>query len=923
MKRFLFIILFFHLLFLLNGQGPEKIMNFHLRNASFDDFAASILKTSGVRIFYKEELVKNLKINLDTNNITVLSAVAKVIEGTNLRISTWNQELVIMPETRLITELPTYKQQITFDSTTEKTEQLPAAIGERYLPVRGPGLPRVITVGRRGEMTGKAKVNILGRVLDRETGEPLISVPVYITETKTGTLSDQNGFFNFNLSPGKYNVLTGYLGYAREQFLLEVFSAGDITVTLSKTIIQLQDVVISGESQTAIHVKDPGLDQITPQNIKSLPVLLGERDVIKASVTLPGIVSTEGGAGINVRGSASDQNAFYINRIPVYNTFHLFGFFSAFNPDIVSDFSIYKGHIPAEYGGRLASVFRITTRQGNRKHATVHGGISPVAGNVVLEGPIKKDTSSFIFSIRSTYSDWILSRIKDTTIRASTADFNDISGGISRDAGKTQLSIFAYHSKDHFRLADLNNYQYSNNGASVIINRTFSNSMRGELAFTGSSYRSSTADRLSPSAAYQHSSEIRQYEMLARSKHVLNDKNDLEYGADFSIYMLDRGAVLPYGDKSLLNIVGLGRERGAEGSLFIADQYEINSWLSLNAGLRYNEFVPFGPAKAYTYAPGVPVDTRYITDTLIFGKNKPVKWYPEPDIRAAVNIKTDKKGSVKLAFNSMHQNLFMLNTTIALSPDAQWKIADYHLRPSGSNQASFGVFRTFPEHWLEASVEAYIKKVINFPVFREGADFLKNPLVETSVLQGDQKAWGVEFFVKRSRRKLEGWLSYTYSRSFIKVNGEQSWKKINNGKRFPSDYDIPHSLNAVLSYYFTRRIVLSSDFTWQTGRPVTYPESVYYINGTPYLNYSERNAYRIPDYARLDLSLTIEGSLRADKLLHSSFVFNLYNATGRMNAYSVFFNTENGKIRSYKYSVIGVPVFTFTWQFKLGNYASE
>jgi hypothetical protein len=212
---------------------------------------------------------------------------------------------------------------------------------------------------------------------------------------------------------------------------------------------------------------------------------------------------------------------------------------------------------------------------------------------------------------------------------------------------------------------------------------------------------------------------------------------------------------------------------------------------------------------------------------------------------------------------------------------------------------------------------------MNYPEFKDGADFLKNPLVETSVLQGSQKAYGIELYLKRSRRMLEGWISYTWSRSIIRVNSEYSWNRINNGEAYPSNYDIPNSLNAVVNYHFTRRIILSSIFTYQTGRPITYPESVYYINETPYLNYSKRNAYHIPDYLRSDFSLTIEGNLKADKLLHSSLVFTLYNATGRMNPYSVFFNTEEGKIKSFKYSVIGVPVFTVTWQFKLGNYASD
>jgi hypothetical protein len=369
--------------------------------------------------------------------------------------------------------------------------------------------------------------------------------------------------------------------------------------------------------------------------------------------------------------------------------------------------------------------------------------------------------------------------------------------------------------------------------------------------------------------------------------------------------------------------VALGKEKGIESSLFISDSYDIKPWLNLNIGLRYTLYAPIGPVTTYIYSPGEPMDIRYIYDTLTFGKNQPVHWYHEPDLRLAVKLETDNDGSIKLSFNQMHQNIFMLNPNISVAPNTQWKLADYHLLPSKSDQISLGVFRSLPKRGLETSAEIFYKRTYDNPEFKDGADFLKNPLVETSVLQGDQKAYGIEIYIKRSGRKLEGWLSYTYSRSLIQVNGEHSWDKINNGEVFPSNYDIPHSLNAVLNYYLTRRVIFSSILTYQTGKPITYPESVYYVNGTPYLDYSKRNAYRIPDYLRADFSLMIEGNLKKNKLLHSSLILNLYNAAGRMNPYSVYYNSENGKIKSYMYSVIGVPIFTATWLFKLGNYAAD
>jgi hypothetical protein len=288
-----------------------------------------------------------------------------------------------------------------------------------------------------------------------------------------------------------------------------------------------------------------------------------------------------------------------------------------------------------------------------------------------------------------------------------------------------------------------------------------------------------------------------------------------------------------------------------------------------------------------------------------------------------MNLRTDENGTVKIAFNQMHQNLFVLNNTIALSPNSQWKLADYHIPPATSYQFSAGVFRSFPVMGWETSLEFYYKRTINYPEFVDGADFLGNPLVETAVLPGKQHAYGLEFLLRRSGRRLEGWLSYTFSRAIAQVDGGQPWESINNGNPYPANFDIPHVINTVVNYHFSRRVTASGVFTYQTGRPVTYPISIYYINGIPYVDYSARNEYRIPDYLRLDLSLTLEGNLRRNKLFHYSLIFGLYNVTGRDNPYSVYFKQENGKIESYQYSVIAVPIFTVTLLFKLGNYASD
>jgi hypothetical protein len=907
-----------------SAQRTGQSVAFHIKTVPFNEFCNQLFEQSSVKVYYDVKLVKDLKVSLDRDSISPIQAVKKALEGTGLEVSVWHNNLVVLPGETLINSLPAYDPEKDKNTAMELTTETLTKSEERYITGRKADIAQTIRIGTKGGLVPGAKAKIRGRIMDEDTGEPIFTATVYIAESNSGAVSDINGFINLTLAPGKYNVRFDYLGYAQKKYELEVLSDGSFTVNLEKSVIQMKEVVVYGDRQMNIRGKDPGLDKLTVKSIRELPMMMGERDILKVSGTLPGIVSVgEGSAGLNVRGGSSDQNAFYINKIPIYNTSHLFGFFPAFNADIIKDFSIYKGHIPAQYGGHLSSVFNIVSRQGNRKHFTARGGLSPITGNIVVEGPIKKDTSSFLFSARSSYSDWILKKIDDPQISNSSAKFNDLSGGISYDIQKTQVSLFLYHSSDQFSLNELTSYKYSNNGASATFSHNFGNKLRGEFSLIASQYDFSTIDTQNPVTAYEHAYKMEHYEVRADFKHVLSEKNSLEYGAGAILYKLNRGNVVPFGDESIRKQVELGNEQGIESAVYLSDVYDVLPWLNLTAGIRYALFTPIGPATVYEYQPDAPMNVRNITDTLTFSANQAIKRYHEPDFRIALNIKTDENGSVKLAFNQMHQNLFMLNTTAAIAPNTQWKLADYHLLPSESNQYSAGVFRTLAQSGLETSAEVFFKQTRNFPEFKDGADFLNNPLVETAVLQGDQQAWGIEFFLKRSMRKLEGWISYTYSRSMIKIDGGEDWNQTNEGLTYPSNFDIPHSLNVVLNYHIKRRVTVASIITYQTGKPVTYPVSIYYVNGLPVFDYSKRNAYRIPDYFRTDFSLTIEGNLKKKKLLHSSLIFSLYNATGRENPYSVYFNTENGGIRSYQYAVIGVPVFTVTWLFKLGNYASE
>ncbi len=919
MKYFLLVILIF---FSLASRGQQQeVLSLDLREVDFSVFASLVNDQSGIQIYYEPQLAGELKVTLQDDSIPVPEAIESAIAGTSLKVSAWNNGYLLLPGEQLIETLPDYASRV-LDIEESGTEEV--TYGEqRYLQGRKSDVTETLTIGN-ANVRENGKVRISGYIRDEDTGEPIIGATVYIEEIKSGAASDLQGYFAIVLPTGKYNAQFASLGYETGKYQLDVYSDDRIQVALETAPVTLEEAVIRGDRQMDIKKKDPGLEKLSIKSIRAIPMMMGERDIIKVSEMLPGIVSVgEGSSGLNVRGGSSDQNVFYINKIPIYNTSHLFGFFPAFNSDIIKDFSIYKGHIPAEYGGRLSSVFNITTRQGNKKNFSMRGGLNPISANVTVEGPVIKDKSSVLISARSSYSDWVLNEINDPVLKNSSAGFNDFSIYLDHHLENTVFSGFVYSSSDRFELADLNSYTYANLGGSLNMHHNFNNLLRLDVALIGSRYGFQTTDKQNISTAYSHAYDIDHYELRADFTQTINESNELYFGVNAVYYMLDRGSVLPFGEESLRSVNNLGTEKGVENAIYISDKYSVTNWLDINAGFRYAFYAPLGEKEVYTYEQNLPKQARYITDTLSFQRNEPVKWYTSPEFRVSVNIRTDFDGNIKLAFNQMSQNLFMLNNTIAIAPNTQWKLADYHIRPSRSNQYSAGVFRTIPGTSLETSAEFFYKITSDYTEFKDGADFLNNPLVETEVLQGDHNSYGVELLIRKNLGRINGWLAYTYSRSYVQVNGGAPWEKINNGKTYPSNYDIPHVVNAVVNYELSKRITLSGVVTYQRGKPVTYPVSIYHVEELPVIDYFERNKYRIPDYFRTDLSLTIEGNLKKDKLIHSSWMFSLYNATGRKNAYSVFFLSQQGRIKSYKYSVIGIPFFTATWLFKLGNYASQ
>lgn len=910
-----------------NTGDPDIYFSGKFQNVPFNEFVTDIEEQSGAHFYYIGEWTTGITITASGDSLSLSDVLSKYLHNKGLYFFIDKKKnIFITRNLELITEIPDYQSyNQNIESADQSTVKELTQIEKKYIEGKAPGITETIIIGKEGDdnIHGKAAIN--GKLWDIESGEPLIGANIYFEELKTGTVTDVNGNFNFVLAPGKYLIKISCIGMKELKYFLQVRSNGQLDLPMEKKIIPIHEVVVKAELYQNVKGIQMGYDRLNMKTIKEIPMVMGEKDILKIVQLLPGIQSVgEGSSGINVRGSPADQNIFYINKIPVYNTSHLFGFFSAFSPDIIKDFSFYKSNVPAKYGGRLASFFDISTKEGNNKKFTARGGISPVTGHVAIEGPLIKDHSSFIVSARSTYSDWLLSILEDPDIRNSDALFYDFTARINSEINnKNLLKGFIYYSNDRFSLASTNKYQYSNFGSSIDWRRHFSSALFADLTAVYSKYSYKTIDNIFPPMAYSQEYTMNHYEFSTDFTWYPGEKQTLSVGGTSIIYNLVRGDILPSGEESVRVPVRLGNETGIESAVYISDEIKLLPSLTVYGGLRYSFYSFLGPRTVYKYYPDEPRDELNIMDSLIFKRSEIIRNYSGPELRAAINWSTGTNSSLKASYNRIRQYLFMLTNTIAISPTDQWKLCDYYIKPPYSDQVSIGYYKDFPKTNMNSSLELYYKKIHNAVDFKDGAVFLSTKNFETELLQGDQSAYGVEFMLKKNAGKLNGWISYTYSHSEILITGDAPWEKINSGKPYLANYDKPHAFDLVINYRTNRRLSYSSNIVYLTGRPVTYPLSIYYINGQPYISYSLRNEYRIPDYFRIDLSINFEGTLKSRKIAHSYWMLNIYNLTGRKNAYSVFFKSENGKINGYKMSVFGTQIVTLSWNFKLGNYASE
>ena len=666
-----------------------------------------------------------------------------------------------------------------------------------------------------------------------------------------------------------------------------------------------------------------GFEKITTKSIKELPAVLGEQDIVKVALMLPGVQTVgEVSSGFNVRGSPADQNMFYINNLPVYNSSHLFGLYTTFNSDAINELKFYKGNIPIEYGGNLSSIFDIMVKNGNYEKFSARGGIGVLSSRALVEGPILSDSSnSYLISVRSTYSDWLLKQIKNVDIQNSTASFYDALMNFSYQINKkNKVNIFLYGSKDFADLAFGIKNRYENLGVSTKWSHHFNKKLNSELYFAKARYYYNLESHAIDYLGYKNSFELNHNEAKLKFKYFLNDNQDIQFGLNTKLYHLNYGDLLPLNSKSEVKPVQFEPEKAITASVFISDNWDITNKLSIKGGIRATYYAFLGPKTMYDYLENSSRETINIKDTLHYAKNKIISDNYDYDFRISGKYEIIPGFSVKAGYNILHQYISMLSSSVSVSPTNKWKLSDPNIKPLNGEQYSLGFYKNFGNNKIETSIEMYYKEIENQIEYKDGADFITSQFPETEIIQGNINAYGIELMVKGTIGKLNGWLNYTYSKAEVKAIDSRTGEMNNFGKAYPANYDKTHAANLALNYKATKRISFSTNIVYSTGRPITYPTKLYYLNDLQVVGFSERNEYRLPDYFRVDLSINIEGNLKKDKFAHGSWSIGIYNLTSRNNPYSIVFQSEDGVIKGYEISILGTIIPSISYNLKFGNY---
>ncbi|MGB4776014.1 MAG: TonB-dependent receptor [Daejeonella sp.] len=751
----------------------------------------------------------------------------------------------------------------------------------------------------------QTRLSLNGSIKDSQSGETLIGATVKLTgKTQSSTSSNAYGFYSLNAEAGDYELIVSYVGYKTIRQPVSMINDTRLDLVLYADN-NLEEVVISSVKKNENVVSaQMGVEKVNVKEISNVPVLFGERDILKTLQLLPGIKSAgEGNSGFYVRGGSTDQNLILLDEAPVYNASHLFGFFSTFNSDAIKDVTVYKGGMPSQYGGRLASVLDIKMNEGNRKKYTAEGGIGLISSRLKVEGPIVKDKSSFMVSGRRTYADSFLAFSPDSNLNNNTLYFYDLNAKTNYQLDdKNTLFLSGYFGRDKLLLDDVFGFNWGNATATLRWNHLFNNRLFSNTSLIYSNYNY-VIESFFENNDFKVNSAIKDANFKQDFQYSASD-HALKFGINAIHHTISPGKITA-GSTSSVNQTTIQNRKGLELAAYISDEWTVNDRLNLIYGLRLNSFSLLGPGEFKT------LDTDGNTlSSKEFKSNEIVKSYFIPEPRISASYQVDGSASVKGSYTRNSQNIHLMSNSTSTSPTDLYIMNSNNVKPEIADQLAAGYFRNFSNDQYEFSGEVYYKWMQNQIEYRSGTDLRGNQNVEADLLFGDGRAYGIELFLKKRFGKFNGWLGYTLSKT------ERQFDGINEGKWFFAKQDRTHDLSLVGIYKVGTRWTLSSTFVYNTGSAVTFPSGKYQINNQSVFYYGAKNGYRTPAYHRMDFGATLEG--KPGKKFQSSWSFSVYNLYNRQNAFSIDFRDDPddpSKTQIVRTTLFGI-VPSVTWNFK-------
>jgi hypothetical protein len=776
----------------------------------------------------------------------------------------------------------------------------------------------LIVIGKPEDADASTLYRIQGRILNAQNNSPVTGASIFFNGIGKGTTTDEKGEFKMPLKKGRYRVAVRHIGMASLLCTLEVYGAGIIELRMVEKSSTLDEVIIMAESEDR-NIKDPlsGVNVLTIQEIKKISPFLGEVDIIKSLQLLPGISTVgEGASGFHVRGGRTDQNLILLDGIQLFNTSHLLGFFSTFNPDATNSFSLYKGNVPAQYGGRSSSVLDVKVKNGNFEKYKISAGAGLISSRLMVEGPIIKNKTSFLVASRFSYSDWLLQKVKNADVRSSSASFYDITANVAhRFNEKNQLTLTMFQSHDYFRYSKQFGYEYTSSLAGFNWNNIINAKWSTLMSASYGDYRSAYFD---PQGADSKtvSNGIGYYHLQENIFFIPNEKHSFTFGLEHTRYSGKPESSKPYSPDPFFQNESVPKDTGREYALFINDEVVASSKFSFSAGLRFTYYQNIGEDDVFIYPAGIIKTSTDIIDTLHFSAHDPIATYKGIEPRLSLKISVSAQSSVKISYNRMRQNIHQISNAASPTPVDIWQVSNYYIQPQVADNYSIGYFRNFKQNTFETYFEAYFKSSKSIIEYKNFAELLLNKTLETELVAGEGKSYGAELFLKKNIGEWNGWIAYTYSRSFVKVATTQEQEGINQDEWFPSNYDKPHNLTVVANRKLQKSGSFGFTFTYSTGRPVSAVTASYQSGPAVVPLFSKRNEYRIPDYMRIDCSLTI-GNIFPK--IDDSLTLAIYNFLGRKNAYSVYYQRKDNipLPQSYRLSMLGTafPSATYTVTF--------